>query len=124
MKELKEVINEKLREEIAKKIAYFRNVKEINEEQFKVISTILNKAESLDELDASAKILDQRVGFGFEFDEAPHLKNGTSIPILEKDEDKYQIQGGAKPLFGKTPPQPCFNYWRKFTSITKSPYLL
>ena len=104
MKELKEVINEKLREEIAKKIAYFRNVKGINEEQFKVISTILNKAESLDELDASAKILDQRVGFGFEFDEAPHLKNGTSIPILEKDEDKYQIQGGAKPLFGKTPP--------------------
>ena len=97
---------ETLQEEIIKKIDYFKTVPGINEDQFKVISLFLKKSSSFDELNALTKIFDQRVGFGFKFDEAPHVKDATAIPVLEKDES-HQIQNqSVSPLIpnGKTPP--------------------
>ena len=117
---------ETLQEEINKKIDYFKSINGINDDQFKVISIALKKATSFDELDALTKIFDQRVGFGFKFDEAPHVKDATAIPVLEKD-NNHQIKAqGVSSLIpnGKTPPQPYFNYWGKLKSITKSPYSL
>ena len=97
---------ETLQEEINKKIDYFKSINGINDDQFKVISIALKKATSFDELDALTKIFDQRVGFGFKFDEAPHVKDATAIPVLEKDSN-HQIQTqGVSSLIpnGKTPP--------------------
>ena len=97
---------ETLQEEINKKIDYFKSINGINDDQFKVIAIALKKATSFDELDALTKIFDQRVGFGFKFDEAPHVKDATAIPVFEKD-DNHQIQPqGVSSLIpnDKTPP--------------------
>ena len=95
---------ESLKEEINKKIDYFKNVLGINEDQFKVISATLKRVESFEELNALTKIFDQRVGFGFKFDEAPNLKNEKEIPVLEKDENLSLYIPKIKSLNGKTPP--------------------
>ena len=78
-------MQEKLEELINNKIDYFNNAKGINDEQFKVISTALKRTRSFEELNALSSLFDARVGFGFKFDAAPHIKDVTSIPVLQKD---------------------------------------
>ena len=97
---------ETLKKEINKKIDYFKYVPGINDDQFKAISLALSKATSLDELYALTKTFDQRVGFGFKFDEAPHVKDATAIPVLEKDENHQIKNQSVSQLIpnGKTPP--------------------
>ena len=118
---------EQLQELINNKIDYFKNAKGINEDQFKVISIALKKVTSQDELNALVALFDSRVGFGFKFDAAPHIKDVTSIPILQKDL-LHQIKSEPTPTFNfnsNTPhththtPEWYFDNWRKFWSITK-----
>ena len=78
-------MQQQLQELIDSKINYFANNKGINEEQFKIIANALKKVDSFEELNALSSLFDARVGFGFKFDAAPHIKDVTSIPVLQKD---------------------------------------
>lgn len=115
-----------IKEEINKKIEYFRqisiqNPEQLNNDQFKAIEAVLKRTLSFEELNVWTHLLEQRIGFGFKFDEAPHVKDATKIPVLVKDE-KRSLAAEKVPSFtdnGKTPPQPCFNCWWKLASTAK-----
>ena len=99
-------MQQQLEELIDSKINYFANNKGINEEQLKVITSALKKVDSFEELNALSSLFDARVGFGFKFDAAPHIKDVTSIPVLQKDL-LHSIKVEQNPSFnfnGSTPP--------------------
>ena len=108
-----------LKKAINKKIEEFKQIsiqskEQFNTDQFKAIEAVLKRTLSFEELNVWSHLLEQRVGFGFKFDEAPHLKDATKIPVLVKDNARSFAAEKVPSLIdnGKTPPQPCFNCGR------------